>query len=107
MQITKIGVLSFSKICSILCGFFGFIAGAIISFIAIIGSFAGSNFLDPGGQMMGLFSAAWQNFLLALIALPIFYGFIGFITGLLIAALYNLVSHFVGGLEIELEEMAG
>jgi hypothetical protein len=40
----------------------------------------------------------------AVIALPIIYGLIGFLSGLLMAGLYNLVTGLIGGLEIELEQ---
>jgi hypothetical protein len=39
-----------------------------------------------------------------IIFLPIFYGILGFIGGLITAWTYNLVARFAGGLEIELED---
>ena len=45
--------------------------------------------------MGALFGAA------AIIALPIFYGILGFISSLIGAALYNLVAGWVGGVEID------
>ncbi|HSL84069.1 MAG TPA: hypothetical protein VLF66_14955, partial [Thermoanaerobaculia bacterium] len=38
----------------------------------------------------------------AVVLLPIFYGLMGFLAGLLTAALYNLAARVVGGLELEL-----
>ncbi|MBV9269502.1 MAG: hypothetical protein JO165_00275 [Candidatus Eremiobacteraeota bacterium] len=40
---------------------------------------------------------------LILIVLPIFYGAVGFIAGLITAALYNLVARWTGGIEVTLE----
>jgi hypothetical protein len=40
----------------------------------------------------------------SIIFLPIFYGILGFIGGLITAWTYNLVARFAGGLEIELED---
>ena len=37
----------------------------------------------------------------AVVALPLFYGVFGFLTGLVVGAIYNFVSGFVGGLEVE------
>ena len=39
----------------------------------------------------------------SLIALPIFYGLIGFIGGLITAWLYNAAARIIGGIELELE----
>jgi hypothetical protein len=38
----------------------------------------------------------------AVVALPIFYGVLGFVFGALGAAIYNLAARLVGGIEIEL-----
>jgi hypothetical protein len=40
----------------------------------------------------------------AVIFLPIFYGILGFIFGLIGALLYNGIARLIGGIEIELEE---
>jgi hypothetical protein len=40
----------------------------------------------------------------SVIFLPIFYGILGFVLGLITALLYNLVARLVGGIQIELEE---
>jgi hypothetical protein len=37
------------------------------------------------------------------IAVPIFYGAVGFVAGALSAALYNWISSFVGGIQLEME----
>ena len=34
---------------------------------------------------------------------PIFYGAMGFIFGVITAAIYNLVAQWIGGLEVEVE----
>ena len=47
-----------------------------------------------------------HNFLFGIgapIFLPIFYGIMGFVGGLLSAWLYNIVAKWVGGIEIETE----
>jgi len=40
----------------------------------------------------------------AVIVLPLFYGLLGFIGGIITAALFNLVASMVGGVEIELSQ---
>ena len=39
----------------------------------------------------------------AVIALPNFYGIMGFVGGIIMAAIYNFVAGIVGGLELDLE----
>jgi len=39
------------------------------------------------------------------IVLPLIYGLIGFVGGMIMAALYNLVSKMIGGLEVEVEQL--
>jgi hypothetical protein len=43
----------------------------------------------------------------AIILFPIFYGVMGFLVGALGAFIYNLVSGFVGGLELTMAEKPG
>lgn len=38
-----------------------------------------------------------------MIALPNFYGIMGFVGGIIMAAIYNFVAGIVGGLELDLE----
>jgi len=39
----------------------------------------------------------------AIVALPIFYGLLGFIFALIGAAVYNLVASWVGGVELDVQ----
>ncbi|MBK7643659.1 MAG: hypothetical protein IPJ19_11540 [Planctomycetes bacterium] len=39
--------------------------------------------------------------MLAIVFLPLLYGFLGFLSGVLGAALYNLLAPIVGGIELE------
>jgi hypothetical protein len=41
----------------------------------------------------------------AVIAFPIFYGIVGFIAGLIYAALYNLAARWTGGVEMTFEQV--
>jgi hypothetical protein len=57
-----------------------------------------SNAADaPPAWVMVLFGSG------AVIFLPIFYGLLGFVMAAIGAALYNLISQFVGGLELDLQ----
>lgn len=75
----------------------GLIAGAFFSLLAVAGTFAARG--DEGAAAL-FFGAG------AIIVLPILYGILGFIGGVIIAALYNVVASVAGGIELDLEYAA-
>ena len=92
--ITSIGVLSLAKMLGVLYAFIGLFLGGILSLFSVMGAAFGG--ADSGGVAAMLFGVG------AVIILPIIYGCIGFVGGLITAPLYNLVAKIMGGLEIEL-----
>ena len=73
-------------------GLFGLIAGLFITLISIT---VGGSFDQAGfGFLFGVGS---------IIFLPIFYGILGFIGGLIFALIYNFAGKFTGGIEMEFE----
>jgi hypothetical protein len=93
MILKRIGVLSVGKIMGVIYAVIGVFVGGIFSLIAIVGSAAGrSNEFIPGF----LAGAA------AIVIAPILYGLMGFIGGIIMAALYNVFASLVGGVELEL-----
>ena len=101
MKLKRIGVLSAGKVGALLYGMIGILAGLFLSFFSMIGLFAASQ--------VGDFPAAFAPFLglSSIIVLPLFYGALGFIAGVVSAAFYNLIAAMVGGIEVELEEQPG
>lgn len=100
MRIQKVGVLSLGKIFGVLHGGIGLVIGAIISAVALVGGLASQMSADAGaGGLAAIIMGAG-----AIVALPLLYGTMGFIGGLLTALLYNLAAKFAGGLEIELDQ---
>ena len=97
MTVKRIGVLSCGKVLGILYGFFGLIFGAIFSLFAVVGGLAGAANNQPEA-LFGLFFGVG-----AVIFVPVFYGVMGFLSGLLTAAVYNVIASVAGGLELELE----
>jgi hypothetical protein len=94
--VRRIGVLSLAKIQGTLYALLGLIVGAFVSLFAVVGgAILGSLSNNPGSHAGMLFGAG------AIILFPILYGVIGFIAGLIIGGLYNLVAAMVGGVEIE------
>ncbi len=94
--ISRIGVLSLAKMLAVLYAFLGLFLGGVLSLFSLMGAALGGASRDSGGVVAMLFGVG------AVIILPIVYGCLGFIGGLIMAALYNLVAKVMGGLEIEL-----
>ena len=92
-EITKMEVLSVGKVYALSLAFFGFIAGI---FVAILGS--AFNTYGRGGMLGPSLGIA------SIILFPVIYGIIGFIAGIIGAAIYNLIVKLVGGIEIELKD---
>lgn len=100
MIVKSVRVLSLAKVMGTIYGGLGFVIGLIFSFVAMLGLAFGSAFQESTG-MEALFGALFG--LGAVLVLPILYGFMGFLGGLLTSALYNLAARVVGGLELEVE----
>lgn len=91
--LTKIGVTSLGKILGATYALIGLIFGAIMSLMSLL-------YIPWGNQGAGaglLFGVG------AIIALPIFYGIAGLIVGIITVLIFNVVTGFIGGLEIEVE----
>ena len=98
MVLKKIGVLSCGKILGVLYALLGFLIGAIVSLVSMVGAAIGRGGSDSPEAFVGLlFGVA------AIAVMPLVYGGMGFIGGLITAALYNVVAGFAGGLEVELQ----
>lgn len=92
-RLTKIGVMSAAKIEAIIMLIFGLIIGIIF---AIMGQIA-----ESATGMEGFAVFGWG----AVIFWPILYGIIGFISGAIGAAIYNVAAGWIGGIEIKLEDV--
>ncbi|HKI06013.1 MAG TPA: hypothetical protein VKK31_28805 [Thermoanaerobaculia bacterium] len=96
--IRRFGVLSVGKIMGMLYALIGLIAGAIFALLSLVGLGIGSALSQ---DTQGAFPAALFG-VGAIIILPLFYGCIGFVGGIISSAIYNLVSGMTGGIEVEL-----
>ena len=97
IQVKRLGVLSLGKMLGLLYALLGFIIGLIFSCVSLVGSVAMISELGGEGAFGLLFGIG------SIVLFPIFYGVIGFIAGLLVAFLYNIIARFVGGIEIYTE----
>ncbi len=98
MVLKRIGPLSPAKITGILYAVLGLFMGFIISAVALFGALLGSALSNSSEPFVGLIFGAG-----AIIVMPILYGVMGFISGIITAGIYNFVVRFTGGLELEFE----
>jgi hypothetical protein len=93
--IRRLGVMSVGKIYGALTAGMGLLIGALFALASMVGM--GLSDSAAPSFMTGLFGVG------AIIILPLFYGVMGFIMGIIGAALYNLLAGVVGGVTIETE----
>jgi hypothetical protein len=94
MVVKRIGPVSCAKIAGILYAVMGLCFGALISLLAMSGFGPDRGGVAGLGTMMGVG---------AIIAFPIFYGVIGFVSSLIAAWLYNIVAGMAGGVELDVQ----
>ncbi len=100
MELRRVAPGSAFKVGGGIYGAMGLLVGCLFSLFALVGAgfagLAGSSDASPGfvGALFGLG---------AVIVLPILYGLMGAVMAALMAALYNLIARFLGGLELDLE----
>ena len=95
MVINRVGPLSTAKVGGIIYAVFGLLVGALISLAAMAGALGNQ---DAGGAAFGAVLGVG-----AIIFMPLMYGFFGFLSLLIAAALYNVVASAVGGVEIDIQ----
>ena len=71
---------------------------------AVMGAFAQHTNNPSAGNLPAAAIAGVS--MVIIILLPVFYGIMGFVFGIIGAALYNLVARWIGGFEVEIEEVA-
>jgi hypothetical protein len=102
VQVKRVGVFSLAKIYAVTMAAFGVIIGVIygLIFMAVGGA------MMAGGRDTGAAGASSLVIgLVMMVAVPIFYGVLGFLFGLLGGAVYNVAARTVGGVEMELENV--
>jgi hypothetical protein len=96
-KITRVRATSVGKVMGMIYGFLGLIAGGVATIFAIVGNSVSNTEGGFGGIFLGVG---------AIIVLPIAYGLVGYIFGILSGWIYNLAAKWVGGLEIEVLDEA-
>ncbi len=93
--IKSVDPLSLGKIYGATLALIGLLIGVLVTLFSLtVGSIM--NEYGRGMFMPGVFGAS------AIIVFPIFYGIIGFITGIFGAFFYNIVAKVVGGIKIDI-----
>ncbi len=95
MVLKQVGPLSCAKIAGTLYAILGVFVGAIFSIVSVASGF-GAN--TSGSAAFGALMGAG-----AIVAFPILYGGMGFLTTLIGAWLYNVLAGLVGGIELDLQ----
>jgi hypothetical protein len=94
VKLKRIGVLSAARLQGALMAFVGLIAGILYSFGgAFYELFTGT--LNPGTVLA--FGA--------LIGMPVVFAVSGFVSGAVVAFLYNLAAGWIGGIDVDLEDV--
>ena len=100
-RLTRVAPMPVAKIFGILYALFGLIFVPFFAIAGLAGLFTGSGDGNAGaagvGVAVGIIAMA--------VIFPIMYGVMGFFGGIIVAALYNLVARWVGGIEFEVEDV--
>lgn len=101
MTIRRFGVVSVGKMYGLLMFIMGLIIGVIYGLIFIVFGAAASLGSTNDATVAGVSSVVIG--LGMMIGIPIMYGFLGFIIGMIMALIYNAVAGIIGGIKFELE----
>ena len=91
--VKKIGVLSLAKIQGIIGAVMGILVGIMFAFMGMVNALLGTE-----GAGLGVV----LSFSMIILA-PIMYGVMGFVSGAIVAWIYNVCADRIGGLEIDLK----
>lgn len=101
--VSRIGVLACGKLMAAIYVFISLLIAIPLLILSLIGAGAGA--AGGGNAPPGAVGAVLGMGVCFTLLLPVFYGIGGFIGGVIFAAIYNLVASFVGGMELELDEV--
>jgi hypothetical protein len=76
----------------------GLIIGGVIAIASLMGATFGQTESSGGSSFFGMMFGVG-----AVIFIPICYGLFGFISGLIVPTLYNILAGIVGGVEVDVQ----
>jgi len=102
MTVRRIGVLSLAKMYALFMFVIGLIIGVIYGLALMVFGAAMASLAGRDGAAMGGISSVVGG-LIVMIAVPVFYGILGFIFGVIGGFVYNIAAGIVGGIQLDLE----
>jgi hypothetical protein len=104
VEIKKIGIWSLGKVLGVVYALLGLVIGLFVALIALLGAVLGAGSAGTEEGVAGALGFGVAGGVGALVVLPLMYGFLGLIAGLLTALVYNIVAALIGGIKVELTE---
>lgn len=104
LRIKKMGVLSVAKIYAVMMLVISLLISIPYGLFIIVYALFGARMVG-GDAGLAVGGGGVVAGVLVMIGLPIFYGIFGFIAGAIGALVYNVFAGFVGGVEIEVENV--
>ena len=103
MELKSVGIWSCGKIMGAMYFLFGLLLGGFMAMISVLGVAIDQQQGNAAGNPAAAFAAMG---VVSVIVIPIIYGVIGLIGGIISAAIYNLLAGMLGGIEMNLEPRA-
>jgi hypothetical protein len=97
MELKAIGAVSSAKVLGVFYTAIGLVAGVIVAAIGLTGAALGNASDGMNPMLGGLFSVG------AILILPVLYGGVGALGGLIFSWLYNVIARLVGGIQVTLQ----
>jgi hypothetical protein len=96
-KLKRVGVLSMAKFQAVMMAVVGLLLGGVIYLtqVLLMGGFSAET---PEAQILSAFGPVM------ILMFPLAYGLMGFVIGVVGAALYNLIAKWIGGIEVELRD---
>ncbi len=98
-KLKRIAPLQFGKMMGVLYGLMGLIFLPFFVIAGLVGAFAQTQAQENAAAG----AAALGGLVVMGLLMPVIYGVMGFILGIISAALYNLIARWIGGIEVEVE----
>ena len=97
MELKAIGPVSSAKVLGLFYAAIGLVAGVVVACVALAGAALGRGGDDVSPFLGSMFGVA------AIVLLPVLYGVLGALGGLILSGLYNVIARRVGGIQVTLQ----